>query len=438
MHVLLIDPSFHHDGRLLKFRRIGYFPLTLPRLAACLPETCKITLVHEKCEEIPWGERFDLVFFTTMGPNLARAIELSAQFRSRGTRTVVGGYSVKPFLEYCRGQFDSVVIGDGEGLLPRICEDAAAGRLQPLYENLSPSIESLPPPRWDLVPSRLVGQIVPLEASRGCPNACDFCAISDLYHSRYRRRNPDEVLAEFETVRSVLGRRMYFFTDPNFTADPDHAKTILRRLVGKRIAWLASVDVRCLEDEDFLKLARASGCMSLQVGFESTSVAAVESVNKGFATRTDYGAAIRRAHSFGIPVVALMIVGFDTDTPETFGALRAFAEDNRVPLAVTHPLVPIPGTPLHARLAAEDRLLPLSPAESDGLRVSFRPRNFTPEELTRQYWRFCEELLSLRSIARRFLTLDVLRNPLAWLVLLITNFMARGVVARRLPPGMYE
>jgi radical SAM superfamily enzyme YgiQ (UPF0313 family) len=211
----------------------------------------------------------------------------------------------------------------------------------------------------------------------------------------------------------------------------------MRGMIGRRVAWIASVDVRCLEDDEFLSLASASGCFSLQVGFESVSPEAVASVNKGFAARADYRSVIARAHSSGIPIVALLMVGFDTDTPATFADLKAFALDNRLPLAVVHPLIPIPGTPLFEKLKREDRLLPLTPAECDGLHVSFVPLHFTPEELTVQYWRFCEELLSLSSIVRRFCSPLVFKNPLAYLVLLITNFMARRVVARRLPPGMY-
>lgn len=442
MRVLMIDPSFRHQGHLLKFRRIGYFPLTLPRLAACLPPGVEVTLIHEKAQEVDTTQSWDLVLFTTMGSNLARAEELSAVFRANGARTVVGGFSVRPFLGRCREHFDAVVLGDGEGLLPLIIADAEAGRLgeRPgrVYENLAPPIDHLPVPRYDLVPREIVGEIVPLEASRGCPNCCDFCAVTTLYGPAYRQRNPAEVLRDLNAARTRFGRRMYFFTDPNFTADMAHAKEIIRGLVGQGIAWLASVDIRALEDDEFLRLARDSGCFSLQIGFETLSATELHGVKKGFAAKRDYGALIRRAQSFGIPIVALLMVGFDTDTPATFRELRRFLERHRVPLAVTHPLIPIPGTPLHAKLAQEARLLPIEPEDCDGLHLHFIPRNFGVGELIERYWKFSEGLFSLRSIVRRFLWPGILKNPLAYLVLAITNVLAGRVARRRLPPGMYD
>lgn len=438
MRVALIDPTFRHQGHLVKLKRVGYFPLTLPRLASLFPAGTEIDLWYEKCQEIPLDRPYDLVLFTTMGSNLVRAEELAAGFRERGIPTGVGGYSVKPFLNRCLEKFDTVIVGDGEGLIPRLCEDLQSGRLQKLYENLSPSLEHLPAPRYDLIPPDLIGDIFPLEASRGCPNHCGFCAVSDLYPTGLRKRDPQEVIAEFHLARQTLGKRLYYFADANFTADMPHAKTILQGMIGQGVGWLASVDIRALQDDEFLNLARRSGCFSLQVGFETLSAANLATCNKKFADSHDYPALIRRAHAFGIPVVALLMVGFDADTPATFPALRRFLEQNRVPLAVTHPLVPIPGTALYQKLLNENRIANVTPEDSDGLHIFFQPRHFTPESLTEAYWKFSTELLSLRSIVRRFLWPGVFRNPLAWLILLISNLLSRRMVRLRLPPGTYQ
>ncbi|HNV69548.1 MAG TPA: hypothetical protein PKO06_07630, partial [Candidatus Ozemobacteraceae bacterium] len=122
----------------------------------------------------------------------------------------------------------------------------------------------------------------------------------------------------------------------------------------------------------------------------------------------------------------------------TFPALRRFLEKNRIPLAVAHPVIPIPGTPLYDRLKSENRLFDVTPDLCDGLHVLYQPKHFTPEALTEAYWKFAAGLLSWRSIVRRFLWPGVLKNPLAWLVLLLSNLFSRDVVRRRLPPGMYQ
>ncbi|NLI77262.1 MAG: B12-binding domain-containing radical SAM protein [Candidatus Riflebacteria bacterium] len=441
MHVALVDPTFRHQGRLLKLRRVGYFPLTLPRLAACFPAGTKITLVYEKCQEIDTQAPYDLVLFTTMGSNLVRAEELSAVFRQRGIPTVVGGYSVAPFLDRCRRNFDAVALGDGEEIIPRLLADLAGGRLASVYQGVTADLTRLPPPRFDLVPPGVMGDIAPVETSRGCPNACDFCAVTAFYGGRQHRADVPTVLRDVRAVRETLGRRLVYFTDPNFAADMEHAKAVLRGLqaLDAGVGWLASVDIRALQDEEFLRLARASGCFSLQVGFETLHPEQLRAVNKGFAARADYGEAIGRARAHGVPVVALMMLGFDTDTPATFGQVLRFLETSRLPLAVLHPVIPIPGTPLYDRLAREGRLTGLDPAETDGLHLHFVPRHFAPDAFLEGFWRLNRRLFGLRSVVRRFLHPDTFRNPLAYALLLFTNlFLAGPLVRRRLPLGMYE
>lgn len=439
MKIALIDPTFRHEGKLLKLNRVGYFPLTLPRLAACFPPEVSLTLFYEKCTEVDTGGDFDLVFFTTMGSSIARAEELSAIFRRRGIKTVVGGYSVPPFLDRCLEHFDAAVIGDGEGVIPRILDDFRMNSLRRVYENLAPSLAHLPEPRWDLVPPEVLGNVVPIEASRGCPNGCTFCAVSFQYHSSFRKRPVEDVVREIRSARKQLGRHLYYFTDPNFTADLGFAKALLRAIRELKIHWLASVDIRCLVDSEFLALARESGCYGLQVGFETLSESELENVNKRFAAKFDYSEIIRRAQDQGIPLVALMMVGFDSDDLSTFTRIRAFLEKNHLPMAVIHPMIPIPGTPFFKRLEAEDRLLENDPKLCDGLHVFFRPKHFSPEELLERFWALNRRIFSLRSIVRRFFHKSFFQNPLAYFILLITNlFHARKLVYQRLPLGLYE
>jgi radical SAM superfamily enzyme YgiQ (UPF0313 family) len=439
MHIAFIDPSFYHQGSLLSMRRVGYFPLTMPRLAALVPPGHRITLVYEKCRPVDLHADYDLVFFTTMGSNLVRAEELAAAFRRRGVKTVVGGYSVPSFADRCRERFDAVVIGDGEGILPQIIADAQAGRLQAWYENRAPSLAAVPVPRFDLVDPAVVGDIVPIEASRGCPNHCQFCAVSSLYGSGYRQVPADLVWRDYLAVRAQFGRRLYYFTDPNFTADMAHAKEIIGRLRGQGIGWLASVDVHALRDDEFLRLAWASGCFCLQVGFETLSQKNLGAAAKTFATADEYARLLARARAAGVPVAALMMVGFDEDDEQTFPAVLEFLETNKVPLGVVHPVVPVPGTAFHRRLAEAGRLLPIGPHDADGLHVLFRPARLSAPRLLQLYWRLSRRILGLRSVVRRFLAPHVLRNPIAYLILLITNLgPARQVAWARQPPGLYQ
>jgi radical SAM superfamily enzyme YgiQ (UPF0313 family) len=439
MKVLLIDPTFYHEGGLYKTRRIGYFPLTLARLAACFPRDVDVALIYEKTREVPVTAAVDLVFFSVMGANLRRAIELSAEFRRCGVKTVIGGMSILGFSDLCREHFDVVAVGDAEGIIPELLEDFRRGGLKPDYESLCCPIASLPRPRFDLVPPEIVGSTIPIETSRGCCNGCRYCAITAFYRGGFRTRNSDEVLAEVDDLKNRFGMfKLFYFTDPNFTADMAHAKTVLRGLIGRKIAWLASADIKCLQDEEFLRLAAQSGCVNLQIGIETLFGKELAGANKTFASEADYAACLTRANLFGIPITALLMIGWDSDTPAALAELQRFLRAHHVALAVTHPIQPIPGTPLFHKWEAESRLLPVSLDALNGLEILFRPAHFTPEGLKKAYWRFNERFFATRSIVRRFFSPHILRNPLGYGLMLATNFFARDIVEKRLPAGMYE
>jgi hypothetical protein len=55
-------------------------------------------------------------------------------------------------------------------------------------------------------------------------------------------------------------------------------------------------------------------------------------------------------------VVSGIILGLDTDTPETIGNLLEFIEASHIPLLTINLLQALPKTPLHARLAAAGRI----------------------------------------------------------------------------------
>ena len=438
MKIALIDCTYDVEGRPLKLRTVGYFPATLAVLAAALPDGHDVTLIHEKCEDVDTSAPYDVVFFTTMGPNLYRAIEHSKAFRARGVKTIVGGWMTMPHPELCREHFDSMVTGDAEGILGTILDDLARGALAPLYENPNPDLSGVRVPRYELIRRDIVGGVVPLEASRGCTNACDFCAVSAFMGRRFRPIPIETVLAAIAHAKATLKRPLYYFTDPNFALDRKRALELVRRMEPLGITWQANVDIRTLADEEFLREAKAAGCFTLQVGLETPDKGELVNINKGFAANRDYAAIIKRAHELGIPVTGLMMVGYDSDTPETFERLERFIQDNNVSVFVVHVLTPVRGTRLYDRLKAEGRLLEEPGARADGLRLHVRPLHMTPEAFEARYRVMIQKLTSLGAILRRCLHADFFKNFKANVIMLLTNLALRRYLRLGYPPGMFE
>jgi len=66
---------------------------------------------------------------------------------------------------------------------------------------------------------------------------------------------------------------------------------------------------------------------------------------------------VRTINSYGMEVVSGIIMGLDTDGPNTADALLDFVEESRIPLLTINLLQALPKTPLWDRLKREGRLI---------------------------------------------------------------------------------
>jgi hopanoid C-2 methylase len=92
--------------------------------------------------------------------------------------------------------------------------------------------------------------------------------------------------------------------------------------------------------------------------------------------------AIKTMNSFGMEVVSGIILGLDTDKPETGQHLMNFIDESQIPLLTINLLQALPQTPLWDRLVRENRLIEDEGRESN---VDF----FLPYEDVVATWRQC-------------------------------------------------
>ena len=137
----------------------------------------------------------------------ARAYELAAWFRARGSRVVLGGMHVNTSPGEALPHADAISVGDGVRTWPRILRDVERDRLQPRYDApFGRNYDSDPPPRRDLVPRHAFLTTTSVIASRGCRNRCSFCYLAtDGVRMPYAVRAPEDV-ARLRTGRLVPGQ----------------------------------------------------------------------------------------------------------------------------------------------------------------------------------------------------------------------------------------
>jgi radical SAM superfamily enzyme YgiQ (UPF0313 family) len=122
--------------------------------------------------------------------------------------------------------------------------------------------------------------------------------------------------------------------------------------------------------------SRARAAASCQIGFESLSDESLASVSKQFNRPSRFAEDIAKLRATGIQVIALVMVGLDGDSLETFPATLRWLDENKISFLKLFTPAPYPGTKFHRDMQRGGRLL----SDDWGLRLrqpNVRPLNMT-------------------------------------------------------------
>jgi radical SAM superfamily enzyme YgiQ (UPF0313 family) len=304
---------------------------------------------------------FDLVAISSFTAQVLEAYELADRYRARGVPVVLGGLHATTVPAEAAKHCDSVVIGEGEACWAAVLDDAERGSLRPIYRARGDfDLARAPMPAFELLDISKYNRLT-VQATRGCPWRCEFCASSILLTPRYKHKPVKRVLAEIDRIRELWRRPFLEFADDNAFVDKRYWKQLLRQLRTRNVRWFAETDLSVHEDPELLKLMRQSGCAEVLIGLESPN----EPGLAGIELRTDwkrkrwpeYRRAVERIQAAGIRVNGCFVLGLDGHGPEVFDEVYEFAERCELfDVQITVP-TPFPGTPLYRRLRREGRLL---------------------------------------------------------------------------------
>ena len=354
--------------------------------------------MDEVCEAVDYGVGYDLVGLTFHTPSAPHAYEIADRFRALGITVIMGGPHVTLLPDEAQEHADAIFVGEAELTLPQFLGEWVEGRARRRYDCAeTPDLCGVPFSRKEHFHRRDHSGGI-LFATRGCPNACEFCTLAVMYRRRFRLRPLEEVAAEFASFRG----RTIIFWDDNLSADLDYAKALCRAIEPCGKWWSSQASVKAGMDDEFLALAAGSGCKQLFIGFESVSQTSLDNAKKGFNRTDEYAEIVERIHSHGIAVQAGIVFGFDDDTPDVFEKTISFLEGTGIQNATFHILTPYPGTPLYERLESEGRILTRDwskyNARSD---VVFEPRHISAAELLAGFNEVNKRFYSLGSIFLR-------------------------------------
>lgn len=436
--ILLIQPTIYDDrGKLVKRNRLYFVGLAHPLLAALLPEGWEAEICLEAIEDIPYDTDCDVIGIGGVGHAASRARLIAQEFRRRGKIVIMGGPMVSLVPELAKEFCDSVVIGDGEKSIVEVCRDLENGTLKPFYNHPVNDLSGLPLPRFDLIMKKKIGDFLPVQAGRGCPNVCSFCTIYCLFRGKYIRRPIEEVIRDIKQIKA-LGFKKFLLIDDNIVSDPEYMLELCRQIKPLKMKWMSQCAIQIADHDELLKAASESGCYVLSFGFESINPEALKQVNKGWANPNDYMRVIQKVNSYGIEVASEMIIGLDTDTLESIQQTIEFVDAANIIAPKFYCLTPIPGTDLNRDMTERGSIVHTNVFEYKPSQSVNHTPNMKAEEITEAYWMVYHQLYSLRKILKRTIFHKrMLKHPKRTLFFLMVNLVYRQQIKRKVAPNIF-
>ncbi len=406
LYALLINPFYPKDPRASFGKHVLTPSLALTSLAAATPPDWQVRYWDETLlQGPPPSQPLPQVVGITVHLTFARrAYELSAWYRRRGCKVVLGGPHVVSCPDEAAANADAIAIGEGVQLWPRILGDVQRdsgepGVLKRVYVGeYTRAFRDDPPPRRDILPAGSFLTDASVIATRGCHNRCDFCYLATAgLRMPFQMRDVDEVAAELAASDEPYA----VFIDNNLGSRPAYLRALCRAIRPLEKIWSAAVSLDVTDDPELVREMALAGCTGVFIGFETLSQANLAAAHKRSPRPTDYARRVCILHDCGIQVNGSFVLGLDDDHPDVFERTALWIESNRLECATFHILTPYPGTPLFARLDAEGRLLHRNWSLYDTAHAVFRPRHMTAEQLEEGYSWCYRRLFSHASIWHR-------------------------------------
>lgn len=197
--------------------------------------------------------------------------------------------------------------------------------------------------RFDAAP---VGLGAEVEASRGCPYRCTFCA-KEAHRDVYRRRDLAPLLAEIDRLIAQGVEYLYFIDEIFLPSRP-----LLAALAERDVRFGVQTRIDLWQPEMIRRLGEA-GCVSVEAGIESLSPAGRARLDKQCRLSTDRLADLLVLAKRHIPFVQANLIAMPDDDATLVEAWRERLRGSGVWANDPVPLFPYPGSPDYRRLWGE-------------------------------------------------------------------------------------
>ncbi|MEI6043682.1 MAG: radical SAM protein [Chloroflexota bacterium] len=418
MRLTLIWPQSESLVWSLQPKNLTTYPVSLTMIATLTPPHWEVQIIDERMgEEINYDEKVDLVGIAARTLHAPRAYEIAAEYRKRGVKVVLGGPHCSVLPNEAALKADALVLGEAEPIWGELIKDFEAGELKRYYKAPHlPELGNHPIPRYDLIKTHNYAPMLQLESSRGCPHACDYCSVPDLYGRAYRERPVEQIVEEIlafkETVFNATqaawpagasgpAKLHIAFVDDNIWPKRKRTRQLLEALIPLNVEWSSQASIVSLRDPEFLALAKESGCQLIGIGLESINPESLLEVNKKVNHVEQFAETLHMIHAYGIGVQGYFMFGFDHDKSDGFEKTADFIIENHIEMPVFNICTPFPGTSYYNHLNSQGRIFNRNWARYDGHNLVINMKGMTNEELKEGFLYINERVYNEEAINKR-------------------------------------
>jgi len=368
-------------------------PQGLLLIAAYLPAHWPVRFIDENiraasAEDFAWAEA---VLVSGMHIQRQQMNDICRRAHAFNLAVAIGGPSVSACPEYYPS-FDYLHVGELGDATDALIATLARDVSRPAQQVVLKTVERLdmtdfPLPAYELADLKryFLGSI---QYSSGCPYQCEFCDIPGLYGRNPRLKTPQQIVAELDKLLACGVTGAVYFVDDNFIGNRKAALDLLPHLIAwqKRTGYVVRLaceaTLNIAKRPEILANMREAFFHTIFCGIETPDPDALKAMSKDHNMMVPILEAVETINRYGLEVVSGIIMGLDTDKPETGAALKAFVDVSKIPLLTINLLQALPQTPLWDRLARENRLIEDDSRESN---VDF----LLPYEQVVRSWRDC-------------------------------------------------
>jgi len=262
---------------------------------------------------------------------------------------VIGGpaVTVTPAAVFDYLEPDFAIAGEGELAFPELLRRIETGGDYSSVPGLTwrtadgvrvnptahvPELDALRPPRRELFDNQRYlaeGGIGNILIKQGCPFRCLYCDSPHTLGPRWRKRAPELVADELESIERHSGVSIVFFTDALFNHPVAYAEQVCRAIVNRKLGlkWVAGVHPAFLT-RDLLELMHEAGCRMISLGCDTASAKMLEVMRKDF-TKEHLNAALDMLEDMDMKYLLSLLVGGPGENRETVEESVAFLADRK-------------------------------------------------------------------------------------------------------------